>query len=106
MAARNPPKLGAALSAVGDDFELVEVDISSADAMRSVAERTRVLFSTVAPYIRRTAHQTGRLRIGRPRGTAIVGGKGMNPNRKYHLVRQMNPNQHPGCRAPIPSGVR
>jgi len=51
LAGRNLPKLEAVLSAVGSDFELVEVDISSAEAMRSVAERTRVLISTVGPYI-------------------------------------------------------
>jgi len=51
LAGRNLPKLEAVLSASGGGFELLEVDISSAESMRSVAERTRVLISTVGPYI-------------------------------------------------------
>ena len=51
LAGRNAAKLEAVRSRVGSDLALVTVDVTDAQAVGSLAERTRVVISTVGPYI-------------------------------------------------------
>ena len=51
LAGRTASKLEAVRSQTGTRADVVEVDVTDAEAMRSVAGRTRVLISTVGPYI-------------------------------------------------------
>ena len=53
LAARDRAKLESVRAAEAADFELVDVDVEDAVAMRGVAERTRVLITTVGPYMHR-----------------------------------------------------
>ncbi|HZM58118.1 MAG TPA: saccharopine dehydrogenase NADP-binding domain-containing protein, partial [Acidimicrobiales bacterium] len=50
LAGRNAAKLEGVRSRVGDDLALVAVDVTDAQAVRSLAGRTRVVISTVGPY--------------------------------------------------------
>jgi short subunit dehydrogenase-like uncharacterized protein len=51
LAGRNNAKLETLRSRIGAEFDLVTVDSSQPAAMLLVAERTRVLISTVGPYV-------------------------------------------------------
>jgi len=52
LAGRNPDKLARVRERVGIDVELLEADLSDADALRDVAERTHVVATTAGPYLR------------------------------------------------------
>jgi short subunit dehydrogenase-like uncharacterized protein len=51
LAGRDRAKLESVSASGGSGFELVVVDVADAAAMRDLAERTRVLATTVGPYI-------------------------------------------------------
>jgi short subunit dehydrogenase-like uncharacterized protein len=51
LAGRTATKLEAVRSLTGTRADVVEVDVTDAEVMRTVAGRTRVLISTVGPYI-------------------------------------------------------
>ena len=52
LAGRSPDKLAAVRERLGADVELLEADLSDADALRDVAERTHVVATTAGPYLR------------------------------------------------------
>ncbi len=51
LAGRNPGKLAAVRARTGGDHELVTVDATDPIALRQLTERTRVLITTVGPYL-------------------------------------------------------
>jgi short subunit dehydrogenase-like uncharacterized protein len=51
LAGRNRSKLEAVAARVGGDVAIVTADVTDARSLRALAERTRVLVSTVGPYL-------------------------------------------------------
>ncbi|TWD84083.1 short subunit dehydrogenase-like uncharacterized protein [Kribbella amoyensis] len=52
LAGRNPAKLSELRDRLGVEVELVEADVDAPDTLRALAESTRVLATTVGPYVR------------------------------------------------------